>query len=251
MNHVFRSFVVALLSLASAQLTWAQTAEDVIDRALTASGGRAALAKVKSRSTVGTITLMTPAGNASGSVELLNAAPNKIRSLIQIDLSAFGAGPFVLDARFNGTSGYILDSLQGNREISGNQLDNFRNGAFPHGYLTYKALGITAQLIGKEKVGDRDAFVLSFEPTAGSIDRQYLDAETFLLLKSVIRIDVPQLGREIEQTTEFSDFRDVDGIRLPFRMAASSAVQNYTIAVTKVEHNVPVDEALFSKPVSQ
>jgi hypothetical protein len=65
-----------------------------------------------------------------------------------------------------------------------------------------------------------------------------------------VKVDVPQLGREIEQTTEYSDFREVDGLKLPFRLAASSSVQSYTITVTKVEHNVSVDEKLFSKPSS-
>jgi hypothetical protein len=65
-----------------------------------------------------------------------------------------------------------------------------------------------------------------------------------------VKIDVPQLGREVEQTTEFFDYREVDGVKLPFRLKATSSVQNYTITITKVEHNVRVDEALFSKPAT-
>ena len=58
----------------------------------------------------------------------------------------------------------------------------------------------------------------NFDPTSGSEVRQYIDAETYLPSKSVIRVDVPQLGGELEQTNEFSDYRDVDGIKLPFRL---------------------------------
>jgi hypothetical protein len=65
-----------------------------------------------------------------------------------------------------------------------------------------------------------------------------------------VKVDVPQLGQEVEQTTEFLDYREVDGIKLPFRLTATSEVQNYTITITKVEHNVRVDEALFSKPAT-
>ena len=143
-------------------------------------GGRAAFSNVKSRSTIGTITLSTPGGEVTGSVDVLNAAPNKSRSLIQIDLSSLGAGPYVLDTRFDGTSGYVLDNLQGNRDMSGNQLDNLRNTSFPHSFLTYKELGTTAQLSGREKVGEREAYLVIFEPTSGSVVRQYLDAETYL-----------------------------------------------------------------------
>ncbi|MGH9385454.1 MAG: hypothetical protein ACRD2N_14330 [Vicinamibacterales bacterium] len=128
MSITFRISVVVLVSLAWAQLASAQTADAAIERSVTATGGRAALAKVKSRSAVGTISLATPGGEAAGSIEVLNAAPNKSRSLIQIDLSSLGAGAFVLDTRFDGTSGYVMDNLQGNRVMSGNR-QNHQGGA--------------------------------------------------------------------------------------------------------------------------
>jgi hypothetical protein len=104
------------------------------------------------------------------------------------------------------------------------------------------------KLAGKEKVGDRDAYVLIFDPTSGSDVRQYIDAETYLPIKSVIRVDVPQLGGELEQTNEYLDYREVDGIKTPFRIKSTSSAQNFNVTVTKIEHNVTVDQSLFSKP---
>ena len=111
----------------------------------------------------------------------------------------------------------MLDTLQGNREITGNQLDNMRNTGFPHGFLTYKELGIVAKLQGKEKLGDREFYVLVFEPTAGSTIRQYIDAQSFMPTRFVLKVNVPQMG-ELEQTTELSDYRDVDGVKVPFKL---------------------------------
>jgi hypothetical protein len=247
---VTRLLLTVLLVLVSAGIALAQTAEDVIEKSVTELGGRAAHAKVTSRAMSGTIVLSTPGGDIKGSIEILNAVPNKTRTLIKADLSALGAGELVLDQRFDGSAGYALDSLQGNREITGNQLDNMRNSSFPHPFLTYKEQGTSAKLSGKEKVGDRDAYVVVFEPTSGSTVRQYIDAETYLPVKFVMKVDIPQLGQEVEQTTELLDFREVDGIKVAFRLLSSSAVQNFTIAIDKVEHNVPVDQALFSKPVA-
>lgn len=242
---------VALVQLISARGAWAQTADEVIEKSLKAVGGRAAHEKLKSRLMTGTITLTTPAGDIAGTVEILNAVPNKARSLIKADLSSLGAGPLVLDQRFDGNTGYVLDTLQGNREITGNQLDNMRNASFPHPFLTYKELGIAVKLVGKEKVGDREAFVMIFDPPSGSELRQFIDAETYMPIKVVMKVDVPQLGQEIEQTTELLDFKEIDGVKLPFRMRATSNVQNYTVVIDKVEHNVAVDEKLFSKPAQQ
>jgi len=238
----------AILLVALPSAAAAQSADEIVTKSIAASGGRAAMQKIKSRKMTGTITLATPAGDIAGTIEMLNVAPNKSRVLINADLTAVGAGPLTLDQRFDGSVGYILDTLQGNRDMTGNQLDNMRNGSFPHPFLNYKELGISAKLEGKETVGDREAYVLVFEPTTGSAIRQYLDAQTYLPVKTVVKLEVPQLGREIEQTTLLSDFRDVDGVKIPFLMKASSAVQNYTIAITKVEQNLPIDDKLFVKP---
>ncbi|SRR6266508_487469 len=247
-NVSSRLTVVVVVILGWAHVGWAQTAEQVVEKTLAAAGGRAALGKLKSRSTIGTITLSTPGGEVAGSIEILNAAPNKSRSLIKVDLSALGAGQMTRDQRFNGTSGYVMDTLQGNQDITGNQLDNLRNSSFPHPLLNYKEMGTTVQVSGKEKVGERDAYVLSLDPTSGSVVRQWIDAETCLPIKMVIKVDVPQIGQEIEQTIEFLDYREVDGIKIPFQLKATSSIQNFTISITKVEHNVPIDATLFSKP---
>lgn len=241
------------LALASLFLVWAhaasaQTADDVIEKSLTALGGRAALGKVTSQSAAGTITLSTPGGDVSGPVEILNAQPNKSRTLLKVDLSSLGAGQLVMDQRFDGTSGYVLDSLQGNRDITGSQLDTMKNGSFPHPFLTYKKMGATAQLGAKEKVGDRDAYPLTLDYPSGPVVHQYIDAETYLPIRVVATVNVPQLGRDIEQTTDLLDYRPIDGVKVPFEIRSTSPVQNFTIAITHVEHNVPVDNALFVKP---
>jgi outer membrane lipoprotein-sorting protein len=236
--------VLVMGPTASAQ----QSANDVIERSLTALGGRAAHAKLQSRSATGTISLSTPAGDIAGTLELLNAAPNKTRMLLKADLSALGAGELVVDQRFDGHTGYVLDSLQGNREITGNQLDNMQNSAFPHPFMNYKERGTSAELAGKESVGGRDAYVVVFDPATGSQVRNYIDAETFLPIKTVMKTDVPQLGQEVEQTTEFFDYKDVDGVKIPFRLKTSSSIQSITITLTNVEHNVKVDESVFVRP---
>ena len=123
-----------------------------------------------------------------------------------------------------------------------------RNAGFPHPFLSYKESGFTVKLQGKEKVGTGEAFVVWMEPTTGSTIRQYIDAETFLPVRFVVRVNVPELNADIEQTTDLSAYRDVDGVKLAFKLASSSSAQSFTVDVAKVEHNVPVDDKVFVKP---
>ena len=243
-----RLFVAALI-LSCGRIASAQTADEVIEKYLTALGGRAALAKLTSRSTIGTMTLSTPAGDVSGPIETLNQQPNKLRVLIKMDLTSLGAGPMVVDQRFDGTSGYALDSLRGNRDITGNQLENMKNSVFPNPFLNYKERGATAELGAQEKIAGRDAYLLIYTPKSGSVLRQFIDAESYLPVRLVVKVDVPEIG-EVEQTSDLSDFRTVDGVKIPFAIKVSSAIQSFTISVTKVDHNVKIDETLFSKPAA-
>ncbi len=97
-------------------------------------------------------------------------------------------------------------------------------------------------------MGTRDAFVILYTPKAGTPVKQYYDAENYMLLRSVAKMNVPQLGGEVEQTTDVSDYRDVDGIKLPFKTNVVSSMQTISITLTKIEHNKPLDDAMFSKP---
>jgi outer membrane lipoprotein-sorting protein len=246
MKILIRS-AMAVVVLACAQIAAAQTAEEIIEKSIAAMGGRAAFDKIKTRSMSGTITLNTPVGDIPGSIEILNARPNKARTLIKADLSAVGAGPLTIDQRFDGQSGYVVDTLQGNREMTGNQLDNLRNGGFPHAFLNYKDVGFSVKLQGKEKVGNGEAYVLLLEPAKGSTIRQRVDAQTMLPVGFSLTVSVPQMG-DIEQTTTLEDYREVDGVKLPFKLTSSSSLQSFTVVLDKVAHNVEVDEKLFVKP---
>src|SRR4026208_2205433 len=83
-----RKLLIAGLLLGCVQTAWAQTADEIVERHLAASGGRAALAKLTSRSNAGTITLTTPVGQLSGPIEVVSQRPNKERTLITLDLTA-------------------------------------------------------------------------------------------------------------------------------------------------------------------
>jgi hypothetical protein len=238
---------LVVLALAWAHTAAAQTADEVIEKSITAMGGRAAHEKIKNRVTTGELSIGTPAGDIAGTVEMYAAVPNKQRTVIKADLSAFGAGQLLIDQRFDGTTGYAMDSMQGNREITGDQLNNMRAQSFPHPFLNYKASGSSVKLAPNEKINGRDAYVLIFEPAVGAPIKAYIDVASAMPVRSVITAEVPQMGK-IEQQVDPSDFRDVDGVKVPFKMTLTNAMQSISMTFKKVEHNVTLDEKMFVKP---
>jgi hypothetical protein len=238
---------LAALILLFAHAASAQTADEVIEKCIAAMGGRAAHEKIKSRVMIGELSIGTPAGDIAGTVEMYGTLPNKQRTVIKADLTQLGAGQLVIDQRFDGTNGYAMDTLQGNRDITGNQLDNMKAQAFPHPFLNYKAMGTSATLGAKEQIDGRDMFVVILEPTAGSPVKTFIDAETYLPARSMLTTDLPQVGK-IEQSVDVSDFRVVDGTKVPFKMRLSNPQNVITMTFTKVESNTPLDEKMFVKP---
>jgi outer membrane lipoprotein-sorting protein len=248
MTKMLQRVAVAAVLMLSAVPALAQTADEIIEKHLAATGGREALAKLTSRVSTGTIALTSPVGELKGTVEQFNKKPNKTRTLIKLDLSAVGAGSMVSDQRFDGNIGYVLDSLNGNREITGDQLEAMRIGSFPTPLLNYKDAGSTLQLTGREKVGAGEAYVLQLKAKIGPAVRLYIDAQSFMLVKTATTINVPQFGGPIEQVVEFSDFREVDGIKLAHGVKSSNALQTVISTVTEVKHNTEIDDSSFSKP---
>ncbi len=247
MRFINRSVSLLLWLLCFAAASRAQTADEIIEKHVSALGGREALSKLSSRVMSGTVAVSSPAGDIPGSIEIYSKVPNKTRTFMKLDLKDFGIGEMLFDQRFDGTSGYIIDSINGNRDITGNQLENMRNAAFPTAFLKYRAAGITAELAGQEMVGDRDARILILRPRTGSESKHYLDVETHLLLKLVIKIDLPQMG-EVEQVSEFSDYREVDGVKVPYAMKIINPAQTLTIKFATVEHNKELDDTMFARP---
>jgi hypothetical protein len=211
-------------------------------------GGRDALGKIASRRSTGTITVSTPGGDLSGPCEIDVKAPNKNRAYMELDLTPLGMPQkMVVEQKFDGVTAWGLNSLQGDTEITGDQLLNMRNNVFPSSLLNYKAAGIKLDVLPSEQAEGRTLIVLQATPKSGPTVRMYLDSQTYLLVRTYAKYYSALAGAEVEQTGQLSDYRTVDGVKVPFRIVNANAQQTGTIVLTKVEHNVPFDDAIFSK----
>ena len=250
-RHYLPLLLSVILAPAFVSAGAVQTADEVIEKHLTAMGGREALGKLTTRKSTGTFTLTVPNGELTGPIELYTKLPNKARAFIVLDLAPMGmTEKMTIDQKFDGTTGWTLNSVQGDNQIAGNQLDNMKNATFPNPLLNYKAVGTTVELLPNETVAGKAAVVLRITPKVGSVSKLFLDATTYLPFRSTATIDMPQPTggvQQVEQVAEASDYRKVDGLMLPFKTVNATPEQKVTIVLTKVEHNVAIDDAMFVK----
>ena len=202
MRSLLMPFMLVAAGLCWTSSAQAQTADEIVEKHLAALGGRAVLSKATTQVAKGTVAVSTQAVDLSGTVEIYRKTPNRSRSLVRIDLSAVGGTEVVVDQRCDGKSGFLHNSMQGDREISGDQLQGMLNANFPSPLLAYKESGAKVDLVGREKIGDRAVIVLQYTPKAGPSSKNYFDAETYLLVRNVVAVDVPEAGGRMEQTND-------------------------------------------------
>ncbi len=106
------------------------------------------------------------------------------------------------------------------------------------------------QLAGMEKIDGRDQWVV-VKSTPETTLSYYFDSETGLLRRRVAVNHGAVLP--IPEQMDFEDYRDVDGVKLPFliRKSAIDTYDSWTRTFTEIKRNVAVDDVLFAEPAAQ
>jgi tetratricopeptide (TPR) repeat protein len=210
--------------------------DEVLDRYVQAIGGRAAWEEFSTRSVRGTVEIM----GVSGTYESHWKAPNK--SLMKMEFPDVG----VLQQGFDGVVGWRSHPATGIVELSGNELAQLELDAEFYSELKLRSLYPQMEVLGKAKVHDRDAYVVLAAPREGSPRRMYFDTETWLQVR--VDVEQPQGKETLENYLE--DYREVDGILMPFTMRQVTSEGTVVFRTSTVQHNVPIDDAKFSKPTA-
>jgi zinc protease len=219
----------------------APSVEEIVNRYVRAVGGKAAWQKLTSRVSMGTIEVAS--ANLSGTVVIHEKAPSKILTIIIISGSAFRQG-------FDGSVGWAEDPQNGVREQSGAELAEAKRQSDFYSPLDLREHYSKLTFAGAEKVGDQDTFALEAAlPEGGPPDKLYFSARTGLPVRLVSEHHSP--GGVSEFQEDFSDYREVDGVTLPFMIAQAGGESSFVVKISEVRHNLELEDGEFSKPAVQ
>lgn len=214
------------------------SADEVLNRYVEAVGGRAAIAKLKSRVMRGT---REASQGRSWPMEITVEEPDKYLMVIQVPQQ----GEIRLGS--NGTTAWVKGA-QGPRELNASELITLRQNI-----ELSKAIKISEPfpkmiVTGKEKVGAVETYVLEYRPANAVIEKLFFDVQTGLLLRRLTIRDTVLLP--IPEQIDFEDYRIVDGVKLPFTIRISNIDTYFSLTrkLTEIKHNVTVDDAQFNMP---
>jgi hypothetical protein len=211
-------------------------ANKILDNYVRAVGGADAIQKISSRVQKGTINL----GGHKFAVEIFTEAPAKRATVMHLP-----NGNSV--TAYDGHDGWLATPGRPLHEMSEAELDAAKIDADLHFPMNARFIFSDLSVERKEKLGDRDVYVVSGLREGQPPVKLYFDERSGFLLRLVRYAESP-LGRNPTQI-DYSDYRDSGGLRIPFQWTIARPGGRFTIQVDQVQQNVPVDAAKFSKPV--
>ena len=209
--------------------------DQLLDKYLAAVGGADALQKITSRVQKGTLTAF---GGQHFSVEVYSKAPDKRVSIMHLQ-----SGDSL--TAFDGKRGWL--SVPGRvHMMTAAENDAARMDADLYFAVHLKTLYQKFRVDAGEKMDGRDTYLVTGHSEGQPTLRLYFDQQSGLLLRLVRYADTP-LGRNPTQI-DYADYRDADGVKLPFRWTLARPGNRFTIQVEQLQQNLPVDDAMFAPP---
>jgi photosynthetic reaction center cytochrome c subunit len=212
------------------------TADQLFDKYLAASGGTEAVQKIASRVEKGTLTAF---GGQHFPVDIYAKAPDKRLSVMHIP-----GGDSI--TAFDGHSGWLSvpgrpPHIMNADENAGASID-----ADLHLPVDVKTMSQKWTVKPGEKIDGHDTTLVIGQGESGPRLGLYFDTQAGLLLR-LIRYNETPLGH-LPTQIDYSDYRDADGVKAPYRWTLARPGNRFTIQVDELHQNVPVDDAKFVAP---
>lgn len=220
------------------------TVDELMAKTIEAAGGEANWRKITSRVTVADIDLIHQ--GVTGTTISYAKFPNKSAS--ETTMTAIGKTIAKGFEFFDGTTGEEFFTFAPIEKYAGQKLEDAKLGSDFLSLLNWKTNYKTVEIKGMEKVGDEECFVVEFTPEKGTAAVEMYSTKTFLLMKRRGVIASSTSDQKSPYSVTFSDYRDVDGIKLPFKSVNTNSSTGDVITIVKsVKHNVAIDDKVFTE----
>jgi outer membrane lipoprotein-sorting protein len=227
------------LSLIFISATFAQTVDEILAEFFKATGQEKLLA---------TNTFTTKGKIIQGQFEIPFTSYHK--RPMKFKYEAEFQGMKIISA-FDGETGWSINPMMGSNDpqpMTAEQIDKMKIEADYDGmFYNYKDKGYTVEFMGKEPVDDIETYVLKLTRPNGDIITSYIDSDNYVILKQDSKMKVQ--GVDTEAETIFSNYKQVDGILIPFsietKMDGKTVMQ---MSFDNITYNVDVPDSLFQMP---
>jgi photosynthetic reaction center cytochrome c subunit len=212
------------------------TAEEVLGRYLQAIGGLEAAARISTRVQKGSLTV----GTQHFALEIAAQAPAERVTTIH-----FPGGDSVTG--INDQEGWLSTPGHPLRAMSPSEVDSARMEAELFFPAALKQIFKEFRLQQQGQLNGNEVYVLTASNENRSAAQLYFDQRSGLLVR-VLRFVESPLGRNPTEI-DYSDYREQDGLKIPFQWAISRPGAHFSIQIEEMKQNVAITKGTFVKPV--
>lgn len=197
------------------QLSFAQTAKEIIDKNIELSGGLTNWKLLNSVLLQGKVILGI---KDEYPIKIYQQRPNLTKTVITI------GGKDTAIEGYDGTKGYAMNYATNKLQV----YPEYISESFDNDFIDWENKGFEAKYLGKEKVGEIYCHKVELTKNVNK-NYYYFDTKSFMLLKEMKK----------DETLTYSDYKKVGNLMMPFRIESSSAKKDgdYVMLLNKVEIN--------------
>ena len=229
-------FLIVLLAAGNA-LADLPTGEELMTKRIEGLGGEAVMARLY-------ISLMKGTMSVSGvdmAATIYSASPNLLYTLFESEMIG------KMESGCNGEVAWDMSTMQGATVKEGEELEKaiFQAAFSPE--LRWRERYSNVDVQAEEEIDGTACYRVVLTPTVGDTTTAFVDAETWLIVRTET-VSNSDMG-SISIVTNPSDYREVDGVKVPFSMKmVLMGAQEMTTTIDSVEFNVEIPEGTFDLP---
>jgi hypothetical protein len=240
---MIKKFVLALCATALIGVSaFGQTADELIDKNMKALGGADKIKALKSVRMTGKMKF----GPVEAPFTISKARPEAVR----IDFTVQG---MTGSQAFDGKTGWAVMPFMGKKDpekMSDDQVKDIRQEAdFDGPMVDYKTKGNKVESLGKADVQGTAAYKLKVTLKDGGEQTVYLDADSYLEIKTEGKRTVQ--GQEVETASTIGNYKEVEGVLFATQIENSMKGKEgmgQTITIDKIEVNPTLEAGTFAMP---
>lgn len=216
--------------------------KEILKKTLAALGGEKVLG-IKDIVQSAQMTMNTPMGEMAMETQMTWVVPNKMAQTMKMAMGEMASG-------FDGSNGWMKTPM-GTQDLPSSQKEEISKQFAINTYVVLKNLDspdYTVQFFKDDKVNDKpvQVVIVRHKQTNYTV-KVSIDPQTSLVVKRTYRGRTMQGPADTDEL--LSDYRDVDGIKIPFKMEsyADGKKQSQT-TINSVKVNSGVKDDVFKRP---
>lgn len=217
----------------SSEIPEGTTAENIIDNYLEAVGGKSKIEAIKD------VKISSKATAMGRDVEIISAIKSPDKAFQSVSVG----GMVFQKAITDGKKAVMYQQGQAvPMDESATQEMIASSGLFPE--LNYSKNGVKTTLKGIEKVNNKEAYVVEVVFPGGKTSQHYFDKDSGFKIMETQTVETPQ--GEMALSTEFADYKEVNGVKFPHTiLIPMGGPEKMKAVVSSVEVNKGLQDDLF------